>query len=505
MRLQKFYIFILLICMVFMQGCRQIEVNTEQDIKAPEAGKVAIEGTWKVTKYLHVNNDVSLTEDNEKYIGQTAAFDNSIAIFGDETCDSPEYKVKNVPSEEYLLYKYKTNANYLGIKSEKINVISITSKQQPFHDFIEISGSSLIAYVDEGFLFLNKISSNVDDIVKKKSLEKENKNKQESAIKDDPTQRSGVLLGLRYTKSDNSKETNSYRTIWIAAKSKEVRSIVDIKDLLVPRTAGFWQVGYSNYTKKGLSMGTLYAHPINSYPEEYKKAMKKDILEEYGNRKIIFVGNDYIGTEYSLIDKYTSQSTMRYQVLPMDNIGRGEGINISDVAGARGTDALIKSSEAFTLSQDKSKAEVLERYPSEDNFSLQRLNGQWIMKGRLNYTSSIEEKSFEDFNIYLSPPSKLITYDKLYVQWNDVKKKLPDALDVYTSPNKDIAIITTKDSIYVYNINKGLLADKPSRKITLNSGESVVMAEWATGKYVDRWDNIVKERGKNIDDISSNQ
>lgn len=113
------------------------------------------------------------------------------------------------------------------------------------------------------------------------------------------------------------------------------------------------------------------------------------------------------------------------------------------------------------------------------------------MKGRLNSNSN-EDLAYGDFNINIVPPSKILNYDSFSLSWNDVKGRVPDAKDAYTSPNKDIAIIISANFIYVYEIRNGQLGSKQIKKIPLHEGESVVMSEWATGDYVERWEKTLK-------------
>jgi hypothetical protein len=61
-------------------------------------------------------------------------------------------------------------------------------------------------------------------------------------------------------------------------------------------------------------------------------------------------------------------------------------------------------------------------------------------------------------------------------------------LDAFTSPNKDIAIIVTKNKLYIYGISGDQLDSLPLGEIEMKEGETVIMAEWATGFYVDDWE-----------------
>ncbi|MCG4584618.1 hypothetical protein L0P56_03845, partial [Anaerosalibacter bizertensis] len=110
-----------------------------------------------------------------------------------------------------------------------------------------------------------------------------------------------------------------------------------------------------------------------------------------------------------------------------------------------------------------------------------------IMKGRINVLEE-DRDLYKDFNIKIIPPKELVMYDELSVSWNEVKHRVPEALDVFTSPNEDIALILTHNNILIYTIDQGKLSKEYIRKIKLNDSEAVVMAEWATGKYIYTWE-----------------
>lgn len=499
MKLHRWHLALVLLSMFFLQGCRQVDLNVEGKITAPDINELPVKGTWKVENYIDFDSTVS-SKDKEKYLGETAVFDKSIAVIGTETCNSPEYKIKSVSAEEYFLYKYKVNADKLGIKDEMVNVVTVSSKQQLFHDFIKVNDSSMLVYENRGFLYLNKVSDKIDNSISASTSNSAMSGDEASSIKQDSVLMSGVFLGLR-TSGTGNNTGSGYRTLWIASKNREIRPVYEMKQLFVPRKTGFWEIDYWSQKVSGKFKGTLYAHSVADDNIEYSKSSNKNdnnLLEENGSRDIVFVGNDYIGTEYRGMDSGSSKETVQYQVLPIDNIRSGIGIDISDVAGEDGLNALIRSSQTYAMSLDKSKSDHLQKNPTGDNFSLSRRSGQWNVTGRLNYLTPVDGKTFEDFDIYLLPPQKLISYDELKLPWNYIKGKVPEAQDAYTSPKKDMALIITGNAIEVYTIENEKLSDKPARSIALQKGEAVVMAEWAVGQYMEKWEEVIRPRAAEI-------
>lgn len=496
MKWNRCFAILIIMSMFFLQGCRQVDLNVEGKITAPTIKELPFQGTWKVERYIEIDN-TNTSQETENYIGKTAAFDTDIAVLGDESCNSPQYKIKSVSAEEYFLYKYKVNAGKLGIKEESVNVVTVSSNQQPFHEFIEINDTSMLVDENRGFLYMSKISDKAETSKQSVSSNTGVSSKQTTDAKLDPLQKTGVFIGLRASGTDNT--LSSYRTLWIALKDKELRPVYEMKQLLVPRKKGFWEIDYLAQKSPDIFKATLYSHAIIDEGAEFIPDYN-NLLQEDGIRDIVFVGNDYVGTEYSNIDPVTLKVKEKYQVLPIDNIKSGRGISISNVAGEDGLNALINSSQAFITSLDKSKSEFLEKNPSVDNFTLTRRNGQWIVTGRLNYLSPVDGKTSEYYNVYLMAPQKLINYDILKLPWNYIKEKVPEAVDVFTSPNKALAVVITKNSIEVYAIENDSLSEKPLRSIKLQKDETVIMAEWAGGEYMEKWEEVIRTRASEIKD-----
>ncbi len=68
-------------------------------------------------------------------------------------------------------------------------------------------------------------------------------------------------------------------------------------------------------------------------------------------------------------------------------------------------------------------------------------------------------------------------------------------MDAFTSPNKDIAVIKTPGKLYVFGISGEHLDSIPLGEMDLKAGTSVIMAEWATGFYVDDWEKAFMNNG----------
>src|SRR5690606_16129395 len=122
---------------------------------------------------------------------------------------------------------------------------------------------------------------------------------------------------------------------------------------------------------------------INKIDEQLIKGnIKKDIL---------FVSDDYVAIEYSWT--MGSVAERNYRVLPLDDANSLSGILVSDIAREDMRDIFYTSAQAHLVSHGIKIDEELKGIVSvsEDNFTLERRNGNWTLKGRLDLGDRYEE------------------------------------------------------------------------------------------------------------------
>jgi hypothetical protein len=320
--------------------------------------------------------------------------------------------------------------------------------------------------------------------------------------------RSGILLGVRTpVQTKDGQGDYNYGTYWISSENRTLRPVLYADDIFLPRMDGFWKL--KTYKKLG-TMGTedmLVAYKVTNSDKSQITSLIGNISEriETGTRKAItYVGNDYVCIENTVYSSEMNSSGKDSQAgatgkangaseakmlrtLPVDNIASIDGIKISDISGENGAIAMESAvSEVLKNSGYRGVAKADENEQAK-NFALYRKTGHWFFKGRINLDQK-EQPPYMDFNLNLIPPSDMVAYDVLQVPWTAVKDKLPDAVDIYTSPNKDMAVILTRDKILVYAIENKTLSDAPLAGFKLEDGSSVIMAEWGIGEYAPIWE-----------------
>ncbi len=430
-------------------------------VKSREPATLPIEGEWVIDKYIIINDKEMQKDSLSRYIGKSAHFTRDFILFDQEICNSPNYKIKRVDVESYFWESYKVKSNNIGISEKYVYIITVSSKDKYFDDYIRVNENLIIKKAEGALLFLEK----KDDKVGNKeastgsSLDyRQIANDKEKEVRS----KSGALIALKSKVSSYGLQNNdySYRTLWIAYSEGIFLPIMEVKDILLPRMNGFWKMG---------SDSSLWAHQIKS--DSIDKDGNKNIKDGEGS-SILFIGHDYVSVE----DK-----AKKLQMLPIDNLS-GEPIKLSKIYGQELGNSLLKGIGDLSASRVKSFD------LNDTNFGVYRRGGRWILRGR----SFDNEGKNKDFDIAYAAPKSLIMYDDLYPSFNNIKLAIPEAVDAYSSPNRDFVVVLTSDMLLVVQITNGHLGDIKGT-LKLNQDEVVVMSHWATGFYVDEWTKKVHQ------------
>ncbi len=478
---------------VLMSGCFSAAPAAGMKIIPPQSNTIPFEGTWKITKCMDSGFSTALKNSGETWVGKKAEFIKEGIKVGDDVWVKPGFKIKTVNSGEYFLHKYGVSLGELAAKNNKAEVITITSGDKFLYEFVRLGENEAIFTIQNNIFLLEKISNEVRSDFREELLNKKGQGNNRLSGGKDLVPYSGLLLGVRYK---NGEDTYGYKTWWIAVENMVLHPVMETDNIFLPRKNGFWKIEperviQNNRTEDIITVSTPYQllknerRPLKLDPESWGKR-EGDI-----RKSILYIGNDYISMEISGEGGYTDNSGKwsenRLIIEPIDSIAGEKGVKMSDLAGKNAL-AIMREARADLIdAMNNSEMIETDRDFKDENFYLQRRTGHWFFKGRLNYKIGGTE-AFSDFNIDIVPPSSLVSFDILCVPWTAVKDRVPDASDAYTSPNKDVAVVLSESRLYVYALADGKLGDIPLARIKLDKGESVIMAEWATGVYVDNWE-----------------
>ncbi|HEY8362067.1 MAG TPA: hypothetical protein VIK77_04210 [Tissierellaceae bacterium] len=493
--MKKIYIIIFLILPLVLTSCSDGKFQIRANIVAPENQVPPISGKWAVEKSVDVPYRRGVSDDGDSLIGSEVLFHDSAVVVDKDYVLEPSFKYKNVKISDYLLYKYKISPEYLNLEDKEVEVISISSNNQFFYEFVKYSEDEMFFFNEDKFYFLKKTVDKISKEEIDRYITVEQNIMRISNIEEIDTLRSGVLLGIKSYVYDeiNGEDNWTYKTIWIRTNNRTLSSIYEMDNLLVPRRKGFWMINVER-SSNGSIIDKINAVEKRKYPEEYMEDVKLFSLNfnseiNFGSvepsiiKNILYVGNDYISVE----EINLNNNIRKLKTYPIDYLDNGKAVKISDILGNEG----IKTFEDGARSIMKSDPNM---FLDEENFGLFRRNGYWIMKGRINYTSN-EDQLYKDFNIKVIPPKDLVNYDELLISWNKIKSKIPEAIDAFTSPNEDILIVVTRNSLQIYAIENKEILPKELGRIKLNNSDSIIMAEWSLGRYTTLWEEEVIQSG----------
>jgi hypothetical protein len=491
-------LFWILFVVLLLSGCAAPAGDTAGKIIAPVNIVSPLEGKWVVTADLRV--DATHTS-NKVWKGKMAQFTQDAASLGDYVWHTPTFKIKKVNSQAYLLAKYVSMPVDLVFNSSEVEVVTVSTADNFLGEFMKIDDRHAVAFVQNNALYLEKVLDTVDPSLNTK-VSVPGKT---TPVKTEVGGVSGVLLGLKTPgKSDGKSDSSySYRTLWIATDNGQLHPVLEGKDIFIPRQSGFWQLKVRRAQDGNKVEDVIFAYDISTKDPEMQplKLNAARWLNKEGTlaRSIDYISNDYVTVENNgsgtLIAEGSAWNDQRLQVLPLDNIAGLEGIKISELVGDNSSLVFKSARDQVQQAIVNGDSKEIGTGDAEQNFGLVRKNAHWFFQGRINY-SSADKPGYVDFNVNIVPPTKLVSYDTLYLSWQNIKDRVPEAVDAYTSPNGDVAIVVAKGQLYVYTLKGGKLDGEPLTKLKLNEGETVVMSDWATtGLYVDNWEKSFSANG----------
>lgn len=464
---KKNLIFILIIISLILSSCKFEKYKVSNTINSPKVLKNPLEGEWLIEEQKIIPT-INL-EKEEDLVGESVYIKDETILIGDYFIEDINYSTKNVNAEDYLLYKYKLEPDFLRINNDRISILTIKSEDQFVLDIIMIDIDKAIVYENNKFLYINKISDQIDS--KKMNIED---NRKMTSLEDPidfskESSRSGILLGLKERIIEDNIEKWEYRTVYIKIDDLKDIKIYEKEGILLPRKNGFYDVKIDRKIEDLISFDDISIKSKDNI--EDLQIHDSNFLKE-----ILYIGNDYISLENT---NHMGEKTLR--VYPLDYLNEDKNLLLSEALDKETINRIWKDIKI----KETEKTKI---YFDEKDFGLMRRNGYWILVGNVKYKLNGEKKK-EDYNIRAVTPNSIVNYDELSIPWSYIKTKVPDLVDAFTSPNGDILIVQTYNKIKGYHISNNIIMDKEIFNIEINTRESIIMNEWAIGLYTDLWED----------------
>lgn len=481
--MKKTIIGIMLIAMIFLlASCGVNEPSTKDRLLSPTNSRPPIAGKWILNE--HINSlDGDLSQEDKSWVGTEGLFHKEAVILGKDFTTKPSYKTRKVNSLDYLLYKYKLSPLDLGIEEEEIQIVTLLNDKQYFNEFIKYE-DYFIVNIDNNFYKMEELGKEVSLEETLRYIEIEKAMIRDVDTTDPEKMETGLLLGIKIPSYDEENDLPiwDYKTLWIKSKNKSISPAYDLENLLLPRKNGFWTITSSREVNKGTVMDTINTDSHN------KEGLLKNRLENLRSnpenpslKNILFLSSNYISLEKTELENDNRKTLGLYS---LDNLKDEKPMKLSDIIGEEGREIFTEGVQSV-VSMDEG---IL---VNESNIRMTRKNGYWILKGRVNYKQN-ENETYKDFNIREIPPKEIVNYDEHPIPWEAIKREIPEAVDMYSSPNKEFILVVTNYDLRVYTIDNGERIN-PSAELRINlpRNASVIMSEWSTGRYVDIWEKQV--------------
>lgn len=486
--MKKRYLIIIFILLLLLTSCKAVDFQASDLIEAPQNKKPPLQGKWVATKSMEGPEKRANVDSNQDISNIEALFSEEAVKVGKNYSLNPFYKIRSVDTNDYLFYNYKIDKDYLDIAEEKIDILTVAGEDGYFNEFIKYDEDKIIFFDDDNFIFFERIVDTVSSQEVFRYIDIEKSIDISLNVGSTYTLNSGLLLGIKteYEDEDTDLKQWDYDTIWIRASNRQISSVYKIEGLLLPRKRGFWYVDSNRQRLNKNTRDIIIANQNKKPEEEYmnprispiEEFLSKSTTAEYLSllKQILYIGNDYVSVEE--INPLTNRKNLR--VYPIDYLEEENPTLLSDLVNL---DEFYKSTNVNLKLED---GDMLE----ERSFGMDRKNGHWILKARLNYIENKDEL-YKDFNINIIPPKEIVQYDELLVSWSLIKSRFPQAIDAFTSPNEDVILIVTRNAIDIYPIVDGDILAGKLANIELDSNQKIIMTEWSRGKYVSLWEDEV--------------
>lgn len=507
MKKGQFAVIFLLLAAFFAGGCTIQNTDFSLKLIPPQNALPPLEGTWEIVSLLQADT-ATARELAQKWVGQNLYFAGERVLLGEYFLPNPRYQVKRVVAETYLFYRHQVFPADLCFENQEIEVFTLSDNHLFFCELLQEDDDRLLLNLFNNSYLARKISD-VVDINVFASLEIAG-NSGTGFPGEPANNQTGVLLGLRAPCPDQVDNTGEqYRTLWLAWSDQKLAPALEAGAIMFPRKNGFYQLQVVRKQEGEKAEDFLTAtHLLKQQQEKVGKEEEKEKTEEENvrkltlnaslpplnlpgtegwiARKICFVSNDYVSVEETVKEapvrgSHTSEES-RLRFFPVDGLPGMKAVKISDLAGPEAAATMKYGEQRVRQQLGLNQTSQWD----EKNFGLTRKMGYWVFNGRLNYREKDAcEKA--DYDITVIPPDDVVCYNKLQIPWTRVKNHVPSAVDVFTSPAKDLALVITDNEIVVYGMQQENLVNPPLEKIPLRIGEEVIMAEWALGHYVEDW------------------
>ncbi len=301
--------------------------------------------------------------------------------------------------------------------------------------------------------------------------------------------RDALLLGLRKDERFEKGTSSTYRTLLVAPVAGSLEVAARGSGILLPYKQEFWKIETAT---RNTEDGRGIMRYLTAYPAEQKESAgpgtgrNRPLPVHDGplvrSEALTFVGNKYVSVQTT---DYTAQEAGSYRVNTVLQLRPADPEQTPELRPNSPT-PFVSLSGLLGVKDPV----------SDVNWAIVRAKGKWIamaQNGSGGPASSIPYR-YAEVPVRLS--ETVVSHDKLAVPWEDVERLQPGAKDAVSSPDRDLLAVVTDNEIRFYKLRPSPGSDGPERfqplpepllTVPLRKGETLIMAQWATGIYVPQW------------------
>jgi len=295
-----------------------------------------------------------------------------------------------------------------------------------------------------------------------------------SAVEDEDetnkTPHSAVVIGLR---KDEDNRRSSYRTVVVSPENDRLIEIGSGNGIWMPYGTKFYQI---EATDDSLGKGD---QRLVAYLEGKRSKQKDtDAAQLRRTEKLLYAGDKYVSilqtTNIDVKGAKVEQSEVVVNQLP----------TLALANRAANPDALTAGNVSLgeALETQDPVAQV-------ERWAVVRENNAWVAKQAVKTSGVYDVAQIRQWpSVDVSLTNTKVVKDKpLTIDWAEVERIEPDAVDAYTSKDGDVALIVSDDQLKLV-AHRLPEAERSSVTIDLAPNESIVMVQWAIQEnYVNTW------------------
>lgn len=301
----------------------------------------------------------------------------------------------------------------------------------------------------------------------------------------------GLLVGFRCQEPEERPHYASYFLIW---ENDKVRAAEPVwpggpggKGLMVARKTGFWGVAvprlkYNDMDEEHLAAGPVEKDLVFPAPLRFGFA-------HYNQQTcdVLFVSGQYIAVkEWQAAFGYGAAHPNEYNSLSVYSLDDlKHRLPIDKVLGSSGLGALNGAAKAYL---SKSNNEGLADSAESSDWAVERGSGQWELRGLIGYSYEVFKGTHAIFGLPVIPPSTLVEYDRLVPAWPVIQRSVPKAVDAFTSPRGRLLVVQVPGKLLFFSRPTEKDIGQPAGQLEIPAGARAVMAQWAVGSYVRKWE-----------------